>query len=229
MRGNSFENSSLASKRFSVIHSIPASVYNEIDITSAMATLENGPTGDQLADPVKTLKKLSEKERAKLLCVAKFGPDHIPPKSGCELTIDEYHYVSRVQEMSTVWGNRIGVIIYLDSKEFCVYLGDTEKQKERFEALKVLMELPGYSLQMCLESIEQRSGEKARPVPHYDFRLVEADDDDEEEEMLTEAGRLALGDTGDYGKLIGAAKADAMVIDGKWNQKPRKDILCVCD
>lgn len=167
-----------------------------------MATLENGPTSEKAALIVKTPAKLTEKEKAKLLSVAKYGPDHIPPKSGVELEQFKYHYVSRVQEMSTVWGNRIGVIIFDDNKEFCVYLGDTEKQKERYQALLDLTKVPGYSLQMCLESVEQRSGEKARPVPHYDFRLVEQD-------PLTESERVPIAE--DNSKEGG----DDMVIDGK--------------
>lgn len=136
-----------------------------------MATLENGTSEIPVVTTQKpTAKKYTEKEKARLMSVAKYGPDHIPSKCPSELVEGEYLFVSRIQEMNTTWGLRIGIIVFIDNKEFCIYYGDVEKQKQRFEALRELANSPGESLQICLERLEQRPGGKH--AAHYDFRLI---------------------------------------------------------
>lgn len=155
-----------------------------------------------------TVEVMSTKELAKLMSICKYGPNYTPSKTGCELEIGKYYAVSRVEEKSTTWGARIGIIICIDEKEWCIYLGDIDKQKERFEALKKASKYPGKTLKIALESVEQRSNDKS--VPHYDFKLFEGEEGLDENANIDVCNRK-----GGEGGEAGNGDDDVMLVDTK--------------
>lgn len=66
---------------------------------------EKSPMSDKEAS------SMNKQQLAKMLSVCKYGPDYIPAKSGSDLVLKKLYPIDRVEQRSTNWGLRIGVII----------------------------------------------------------------------------------------------------------------------